>query len=31
MLKRHLEHCSKHASYASQNELISLAGDDIKN
>ena len=34
VLKHHLEHCSKNASYASpaiQNELITLAGDDVKN
>jgi hypothetical protein len=33
-LKHHLEHCSKNASYTSpeiQNELITLAGDDVKN
>ena len=34
VLKHHLEHCSKNASYTSptiQNELITLAGDDVKN
>ena len=33
-MKHHLEHCSKNASYTSpaiQNELITLAGDDVKN
>ena len=34
VLKHHIEHCSKNASYTSpaiQNELITLAGDYVKN